>query len=165
MNETGMKYYISSMSDRNYSNSNEIIWFVYLHCNSQPTVKLELEITGVKTENDINNIVWEFNNPLRLKNTYYCHKIEEENNIFITTISKYNFKCIVRCANKKDLCDFIHFINNPENIGVDVLIQEHIRLSRIIDANYRSLMKLIKERRFLEYRIWGYNNDMEDGSK
>ena len=164
MDKIEMEYYISSISNRNYTDSNEMLWFVYIHCNSNPDVKLELEISGVRTENDVNKIVWEFNNPLRLANTYYYQKIESEGNIFITTISKYNFKCIVRCANKEHLCDFIYFINNPESIGIDALIQEHIRLSRIIEANSNSLMKLLKERRFLEYRMWGYNMNVEKDS-
>ena len=162
------QYIASTIESIQYSDSTDIEFVVFLYNNSNPNVKLQLDFKNIKTEKEIVNIISEFNNPLRLKNTYRYEDIYEcdkskngELIVYCTTIYKYSFSINVKCVNKKYLQDFIDFINNPSDVDVDILIKEHMRLDKIIDGHFNSIRELNKQQKSLEYRIWGsfFNNN------
>lgn len=154
-----MTYIIKSIDKEKYSNSNNSIYTVHLISDNNSNTVFELKIQGIKNDEEIKLIVNEFNNPLRLKNSYDFEPIEEMplNNkvsLFSTEFAKNGYSCTVKSSNKDDLSKFIEYVNNPDEVGVDFLIKEHIRLGNLIDNHNRIIQKLNKERQVLEYRIW-----------
>lgn len=151
------EYQVSSVNIENYADTNGLTAFMYLTCQSNPIVRLQMEITGLGTEQELMGVVRDFNNPFRLKDTYKVTDIKKEDKVFVSSISRYGFEGIVKCVNEEYLSDFLYFINNPPEVSSDLLLEEHKRLSGLIDKEVVCLMNMLRERQFLEYKMWGYS--------
>ena len=167
------KYIISSMSANQYSDSTDVEFIVFLIHKDNPTVKLQLIFKHIKNENEVIDIIKEFNNPLRLKNAYKykpiskCDKSDTGKDIFCTIVERYSFECHVLSMSEEHLSNFIDFINNPSDVDVNILIKEHNRLSNIINNHHRSIDELKNKRRLIEYRIWNtaFNRDVVEDDR
>lgn len=151
------EYYITSISDKvSYSNNNDCFYYVYLSCNTNPNVRLELKIEGIKFKKEVEKIVSEFNNPLRMSNTYDCSDIEfiEDSKLFYAIVKRYSFVIRVSCLDKEMLSNFLTFINTPPEVDVETYIEEHNRLCMLIEGNKQNIKKLEEQKRALEYHIW-----------
>ena len=116
------EYYITSISDKvSYSNNNDCFYYVYLSCNTNPKARLELKIEGIKFKKEVEKIVSEFNNPLRMSNTYDCSDIEfiEDSKLFYAIVKRYSFVIRVSCLDKEMLSNFLTFINTPPEVDVE----------------------------------------------
>ena len=159
-------YIVSSIDKEEYCDSSDITYIVYLKEDRNPDIVLELTFKGIKEDKDIAVIIDEFNNPFRIKNSYNFSGIstatfKDKVTIFWDKFIKNGYECIVKSASKENLREFIEYLNNPEEIKMDVLMKEHYRLSGLIDNHLHALSELSKERRMLEYRIWTYSLNKE----
>lgn len=148
------EYYISSIDKTVSSDKKGDETFVYIRDKYDYDFVVELSFKKLVADNKIKRYVDYMNYPFRDKFYYTCSESFESDDgkLFYTHLSCKDFDCIVKAGNISHLNRFVHSINNPPVISVDMIREEYDKLGLEIEVGYGKIRKLEKRRNDLIFK-------------
>lgn len=148
------EYYISSIDKLVPSDNKDNETFVYIHDKYDSDFVVELSFKKLVSDKLIKSYVIYMNYPFRDKFYYTCSESFESDDgkLVYCHLSCKDFDCIVKAGRIEFLNSFIHSINNPPVISVDMVKEEYDKLSLKIDVEYGKIRKLKKMRNDLIFK-------------
>ena len=147
------EYYISSV-DKIVSSDKKNETFVYIKDKYDYDFVVELSFRKLVADSIVKGYVDYMNYPFRDKFYYICSEPFESDDgkIFYAHLSCKDFDCIVKAGNVSYLDSFVHSINNPPVISVDMIREEYDKLGLEIEVGYGKIRKLEKRRNELIFK-------------